>query len=155
MSKLPTCYHRGEVLRPGFHVCGHPQLAVPDGVDARTCKECAAAGIFCNKSPKDMEAEIMRNKKPHMMTRVWNLAKSMRAFVADGMTTVDEAQYKRRLEICDCCAQRWNDDCKICGCRLSLKARGRAFSCPLGLWLGVASDDAGGEGSPGASGAAR
>jgi len=141
MSELPTCFHRGAPVRPGAFACNHPQLRVEHGVDLRTCIECAAAGVFCNKAPKDMQAEIMRNKKPHMMTRVWNLAKSMRAFVADGMTTVDEAQYQRRLEICDGCEQRWNDDCKICGCRLSLKARGRAFSCPLGLWLAVAGDE--------------
>ena len=144
MSELPTCYHRGDLLRPDWYACNHPQLRVDSGVDARTCSECHAAGLFCNRAPRDMETQIARNRKPHLLSRVWSLAKSMRAFVNDGMTTVDEAQYQRRLEICDGCNQRWNDDCKICGCRLSLKARGRAFSCPLGSWIGVASDEAGG-----------
>lgn len=139
MSELPTCFHRGDLLRPGRYSCGHPQLRVEAGVDARTCTECAAAGLFCNREPKDMSSHVMRNKKPHLLSRVWNLTKSMRVFVADGLTTVSEDQYRRRLEICDGCDQRWNDDCKICGCRLSLKARGRAFSCPLGHWLAVAS----------------
>ncbi len=141
MTEFPTCMHRGEPIRPGWHRCGHPQLRVDRGVDLRTCSECHAAGVFCNRPPRDMTTDIMRNKKPHLLSRVWSLARSMRAFANDGLTTVDETQYLRRLEICDACDQRWNDDCKICGCRLSLKARGRAFSCPLGYWLAVASPD--------------
>ncbi len=139
--KLPTCYHRGEALGPDLFVCGHPQLAVPDGVDFKTCRECAAAGVFCNKKPRDMSSDIKRNRRPHLLSRVWNLSRSLTAFVSDGLTTVDREQYERRLAICDACDQRWNDDCKICGCRLSLKARGRAFSCPLGKWLAVAGAD--------------
>lgn len=141
MTEFPTCFHRGEPMRPGWHFCRHPQLRVDRGVDLRTCTECDAAGVFCNRPPRDMTSDVMRNKKPHLLSRVWSLARSMRAFASDGLTTVDEAQYLRRLQICDACDQRWNDDCKICGCRLSLKARGRAFSCPLGHWLGVASPD--------------
>ncbi len=139
--KLPSCYHRGEAVGEGRFACEHPQLAVPGGVDRKTCRECAAAGIFCNRAPRDMKAVTARNRRPHLLSRVWNLSRSLRSFVSDGMTTVDPAQYERRLAICNGCEQRWNDDCKICGCRLSLKARGRAFSCPLGLWLAVASED--------------
>lgn len=137
MSDLPPCMHRGEALGNGRMACHHPQLAVPDGVDAATCEECRAAGVFCNRPPRDMASHILRNKRPHLLSRVWNLTRSLKAFVDDGFTTVDEAQYKRRLELCNACDQRWNDDCKICGCRLSWKARGRAFSCPLGKWLAV------------------
>ena len=58
-------------------------------------------------------------------------------FVADGCTTVGEEQYRERLEICDSCPERRNNRCMKCGCRLSLKARGRAFKCPEDKWQRV------------------
>jgi len=41
---------------------------------------------------------------------------------------------RQRLEICDTCDQRRRGRCLKCGCRLRLKARGRAFKCLLGKW---------------------
>lgn len=140
MSELPTCFHRGEALGGGRFRCRHPQLRVDDGVDLRTCVECRAAGVFCDKPAVDMAPHVLRNKMPHLLTRVWNLTRALGAFVQDGARTVDKGQYARRLALCDACPERWNDDCKICGCRLSLKARGRAFACPLGHWVGAASE---------------
>jgi hypothetical protein len=139
MAAFPTCRHRGDELPNGRLACRHPQLLVPDGVDQRTCDECRAGGIFCDKPPRVIEPLVMRNKRPHLLSRVWNFAQSMKAFVDDGFTTVDRAQYERRMRLCNACPQRWNDDCKLCGCRLSLKAQGRAFACPIGRWLAVAS----------------
>ncbi|MBL8788274.1 MAG: hypothetical protein JNJ59_25495 [Deltaproteobacteria bacterium] len=144
MSALPTCRHRGPTLPTGRRICHHPQLAVPEGVDQATCDECRATGLFCDQEPRDLTREILRNKRPHLLSRVWNLTRSLKAFVGDGLTTVDKAQYQRRLELCHACPERWNDDCKICGCRLSWKARGRAFGCPLGKWLAVV-EPSGGE----------
>lgn len=141
MDAYPTCMHRGPLLPNGRRACTHPQLATPEGVDLATCDECRATGLFCNQPPRDLSPQIMRNKRPHLLSRVWNLSKSLKSFVDDGFTTVDRAHYERRLRICHACPQRWNDDCKLCGCRLSLKARGRAFSCPLGKWLAVVRPD--------------
>ena len=58
-------------------------------------------------------------------------------FVADGLKTVSKQEYEARLKICDACDQRRGNRCLVCGCRLSLKARGRAFQCPLGKWPAV------------------
>lgn len=110
----------------------------PDGVTLAACRECAAGGLFCNKAPTTQPTQVMRNKRPHMLTRVWNVTRAMHAFASDGFTTVSETQYQERLRLCDACPHRWNDDCLLCGCRLSLKARGRAFACPIGSWLAVA-----------------
>ncbi len=55
-------------------------------------------------------------------------------FVCDGFRTASAEAYRQRLEICDGCDQRRGNRCMKCGCRLSLKARGRAFQCPLGKW---------------------
>ncbi|MGE0609281.1 MAG: DUF6171 family protein [Pirellulales bacterium] len=71
---------------------------------------------------------------PSLARRGWNLAQALAAFVADGLRTVDAGQYAERLHICQSCEQRQDDVCGRCGCRLSLKARGRAFDCPLGKW---------------------
>jgi len=73
-------------------------------------------------------------KMPPLATRAWNLAAAMVAFVSDGCHLVDAAEYERRLSICDGCEHRAGNRCLKCGCNLSLKARGRAFRCPLGRW---------------------
>jgi len=74
------------------------------------------------------------NRMPSLPRQAWNLTRSLAAFVADGMRTVTEQQYRQRLEICNTCDRRRRNRCLKCGCRLSLKARGRAFRCPLRKW---------------------
>jgi hypothetical protein len=71
---------------------------------------------------------------PPLHRQAWNLARALADFVADGMKTVSEEEYQARLEICDGCDQRRGNRCLKCGCRLTLKARGRAFRCPLDKW---------------------
>jgi hypothetical protein len=73
-------------------------------------------------------------KPPPLPRQAWNLARSLADFVADGCRTVTPDEYRRRLEICDACDHRRANRCLKCGCRLSLKARGRAFQCPEGKW---------------------
>ena len=77
------------------------------------------------------------NRPPSLARQAWNLAQSLADFVADGCTTVSEEQYRQRLEICDACDQRRDNRCMQCGCRLSLKVRGRVFRCPLDKWPDV------------------
>lgn len=76
-------------------------------------------------------------KKPRMVRQAWNLAQAMSAFVADGFKTLSEDQYRVRLETCDACDRREGSRCTECGCYLRLKARGRAFDCPLGKWPAI------------------
>jgi hypothetical protein len=73
-------------------------------------------------------------KPPPLHEQAWNLATSLAAFVADGLKTVDEDQYRKRLETCNACDHRRANRCLKCGCGLALKARGRAFECPEGKW---------------------
>ncbi|NLX96471.1 MAG: hypothetical protein GXY83_09875 [Rhodopirellula sp.] len=72
--------------------------------------------------------------EPSLARQAWNLARAMADFVADGCRTVEVSEYRRRLEICDACNERRGNRCMQCGCRLALKARGRAFRCPLEKW---------------------
>lgn len=71
---------------------------------------------------------------PPLAKQAWNLATSLAAFVADGCHVVDAEEYSRRLSICDACELRNGTRCARCGCRLDLKAKGRAFHCPDGRW---------------------
>ena len=71
---------------------------------------------------------------PPVLRQAWNLAVSLKDFVMDGLTTVSRNEYEARLQICDSCNHRQDDRCLRCGCHLSVKARGRAFKCPAGLW---------------------
>jgi len=78
---------------------------------------------------------------PSLARQAWNLARSLADFVVDGCKTVTKKQYENRLEICDACEQRLRNRCTKCGCRLSLKAQGRAFQCPEGKWPAVDCDE--------------
>lgn len=71
---------------------------------------------------------------PSLPRQVWNLATSLADFVVDRCRTVTEDEYRQRLEVCDACEERRDNRCTKCGCYLSLKARGRAFRCPLDKW---------------------
>jgi hypothetical protein len=71
---------------------------------------------------------------PPLRAQAWNLARSLADFVRDGLRTVGDSQYRKRLEICDACDRRRDNRCLDCGCLLSIKARGRAFACPKRKW---------------------
>jgi len=71
---------------------------------------------------------------PSLPRQAWNLTTSLASFVADGCKTVTKEEYQRRLEVCDACDERRENRCRKCGCYLTLKARGRAFRCPLDKW---------------------
>ena len=71
---------------------------------------------------------------PPMGRKAWNLATSLMNFVADGLKTVSTEQYQERLDVCDSCENRSGNRCTKCGCHLSIKAKGRAFDCPIGKW---------------------
>lgn len=134
MDALPQCKHRGAPVRPGWFVCAHPQVMAPEGADAEACRVCAAAGVFCDRDPIVPPKNQVRTHDPRVGSRPWNLLKSLRDFVGDGCRTLSLEQYRERLMICTHCPQRERNTCSICGCHLALKARGRAFKCPLERW---------------------
>ena len=80
-----------------------------------------------NKS--DKPAPRRQAKAPSLPRQAWNLARSLADFSADAFD-----EYRERLQTCDGCDRRRGNRCLKCGCRLSLKARGRAFKCPLDKW---------------------
>ena len=71
---------------------------------------------------------------PSLPTQAANLFQSVVAFIGDGCAVVDDAEYRRRLETCRTCDRRAGRRCTACGCWITVKARGRAFTCPLARW---------------------
>jgi hypothetical protein len=71
---------------------------------------------------------------PSLLKQAWSVGAAVAAFVADGLQTVDAEQYAARLRVCDECSERRGGRCLQCGCFLAVKAKGRAFTCPLGKW---------------------
>lgn len=49
---------------------------------------------------------------------------------------IPSAGARARLLICDDCDKREENSCTVCGCYLPVKARGKAWHCPLGKWPG-------------------
>jgi len=73
-------------------------------------------------------------KMPPLGVRAWNLTKALAAFAADGCQTVSKTTYRIRLQTCAPCQRREDNWCLECGCFLPIKAKGRAWRCPLDKW---------------------
>ena len=137
---LPSCDLRITTDIAGKYFCRHSAVKVSGFlVPGSACVSCPVRLIPCD-SPRDIpsgeELERLSSEtaSPSLVTMAWNFAVAVRDFVADGCTTVSNEVYEHRLEICDECDQRVGHSCKKCGCQLALKARGRAFECPLSKW---------------------
>jgi hypothetical protein len=91
---------------------------------------------FCISFLPKMAPNTMGEKKrfPSAAQMVWNLAKSLASFVADGCKLVSVEQYEARMKMCDGCGFRVGNRCKDCGCFLSWKAMGRVEVCLEGNW---------------------
>jgi len=153
--RMPVCGNAGAGLSGGGFRCGNPQVWRPGGADAASCRVCSDAGIFCNREPIAFAKRVTRTRDPEMRSRPWNFLKSMADFLADGCQTLSPEDYRARLMVCTHCAERTDNTCAICGCYLALKARGRAFKCPLGKWPPPGSRSADATPPPDCPGAAR
>lgn len=119
----------------------HPPVPpAPGRFEREDGTEPASAQPATGGSAQPQGTAAANHKMPSLARQAWNLARSLADFVADGCKTVSADQYRERLEICDACDHRRNNRCTKCGCRLSLKAQGRAFKCPEGQWPAVACD---------------
>lgn len=70
---------------------------------------------------------------PSMASRLWHLATDVAAFASEpGFVTAEE--YQDRLSACESCDRRQEGQCLECGCFVSLRAKGKAWDCPLNKW---------------------
>ena len=141
-TNLPACDYRVDIDGDERIYCRHTSMIAPlnlvPGIACRVCHERTNICESPRPVPTDDELlEILQadpKEMPPLATQAWNLVGAVKDFVADGLKTVTTEQYEARLAICDECDQRVGDRCVKCGCHLSIKARGRAFKCPLRKW---------------------
>ena len=138
-SKLPSCDYRHATERDGVFFCSHLKVRVSGGlVTSVICQTCTARTIPSEgrRTPLDRpSASSQPNRRfPSFLKQGWNLAQSLTDFVSDGFRLVSKEQYEERLKVCDTCDSRKGNRCLECGCQLAIKARGRAFRCPLDKW---------------------
>ena len=141
--QLPLCEFRVPTEIAETFFCRHRRVRSKGSlVDAEICTSCEWHSTPCEDprpvpdNPFEIASLPVDQSKPFppVQRQFWNLAVSVTEFVADGFRTVDSQEYESRLRICDQCDCRIEDRCVECGCWLSVKARGRAFKCPLDKW---------------------
>lgn len=132
---LPPCDFRERTTDPAQFYCRHSSVhASGHIVSMSLCRICTMRTTPC-VAPRPMPTEDGKiPTPPPILSQAWSLTKALASFVGDGMKTVDNDEYEARLAICDTCDRRRGNRCLECGCRLSFKARGRAFECPIGKW---------------------
>lgn len=135
---LPECDYRTTAEGEQHFVCKHSRVRVHNGiVTAEVCMHCSsrtlpAVSIETHNRPIDS-----LRRMPNVVQRAWNVAIALSDFIADGCRTLTSAEFEERLKVCEVCELRMGNSCTECGCRLAIKARGRAFSCPIGKWAAV------------------
>jgi hypothetical protein len=135
-TSLPECDFRASTSHRSVYYCRHEKVHTEGNtVTVEICRNCSVRLLDC-KHPRPLQF-LEQKEPPPLSQQAWNLAKSLASFIADGLTTVTQEQYLARLKICDTCSERRKNKCLRCGCRLSLKARGRAFDCPLKKWPAI------------------
>jgi len=75
-----------------------------------------------------------RNVKPSNTSKVVSLVKSVSKHVAGGMKNVSDEEYVQRLAVCNGCDYRVGDECEVCGCVISRKARWKSEDCLKEFW---------------------
>lgn len=133
-SKLPSCEYRVEIENANVFGCRHQRIFAPGNkVTPSVCLSCKVRLSAC-ESPRSIDEVKNPQHFPSMVKRGQNLIQAASAFMTDGCRALEEKDYQLRLQICDTCSRRNGDYCLECGCKLSLKAKGRVFQCPLGKW---------------------
>jgi len=126
----PVCRSRTTVSHDNLSaICSHKQVRIQGNLVSRQlCELCTL------RDTAQPEASVSGSEALTFRKLGWDLAVAVTSFVADGARTVSQSEYEARIRICSTCDRRRGNRCRECGCQLSLKARGRVFSCPLDKW---------------------
>ncbi|TWT43068.1 hypothetical protein KOR42_45280 [Thalassoglobus neptunius] len=131
-KKLEECSYRSVTRSSDIFFCRHTGVRATGGfVESTICANCTT-----KETPCETPREPMKKTLGGMG---WDAARAIADFVSDGLSTVTKQVYEKRIAICQDCDRRQGNRCLECGCFLQLKARGRAFRCPLGKWEQISS----------------
>ena len=132
-AEIPPCEYRSKTDEEAVFYCRHSRVRAPAHlVTPEICCNCLLRQIKCSPRP---ERNLTSSPTfPAFYRQAWNAVNAVASFVSDGVRTATKEQYEERLSICESCEARVGNRCRRCGCNLSLKAKGRAFKCPLGKW---------------------
>jgi len=121
-----------------------PSCLIPLGGDRWRCEKYGHEFTIkrwpfrcnCDRQPVTIPAPL-----PPVAEQLKNFSASMVDFIRDGMALVTADERRRRLDICRECSRRRENRCVECGCVLSVKAWGRAWTCPIGRWDAAEEDN--------------
>ena len=132
--ELPRCDFRVEVVTGELFGCRHTSVRAPEHrVSSEVCRSCSMRTVPC-ATPRTAVDTTRTASGLSWVQASWNAARAVISFARDGFRFVSGAVYETRIAVCRDCDRRVGNRCRECGCRLALKARGRAFRCPLGRW---------------------
>ncbi len=138
---LPACEYRVDIKDDTRIYCRHTSIVANRHLlPGVACRACPQRTVACEDArpiptPEQLHDILSTDATmPPVATQAWNLLNAVTDFVADGLKTVSREEYEARLAICEDCDQRRGNRCVKCGCHLTVKARGRAFLCPLRKW---------------------
>lgn len=132
--ELPVCNWREATQVEEEYFCRHTSVRTSGSfVSSVVCSSCQVRNTECD-SPRLFSPDIPPPPRPSLAQIGWSVTSAIAAFVADGGRLLSVEQYDERLSICESCEMRRGNRCAKCGCRLALKARAKAFQCPLGKW---------------------
>jgi hypothetical protein len=129
----PSC--RFQEIEPGVFVCpvcDSRHVTAPGTDPKRLRSKCRPLRKFMRTGEL-----VVPPPRPTLARKAWSLVKAIGAFVAKP-GFVPFWEYHRRLAICDACPRRNGEHCGACGCNISIKAKGKAWKCPLEKWPGQA-----------------
>lgn len=116
----------------------------PHSIRRQYLEICRKNGVSVNQRQAEKLLNTLWCERDPARCRMPTLAAMAKGFVAGmageakavmrGSPRVDEAEVKRRLEICGKCQYYRRGRCGKCGCVMNLKTRLRSAHCPINKW---------------------
>lgn len=76
------------------------------------------------------KAHAPAKERKGIVRKAWNYAQAVAAHRLAGSPSVTEIEFRERLEECEACELRIDDECGACGCPIDAKAKWREQTCP-------------------------
>ncbi len=89
----------------------------------------------CESCPKDKyPVPPAGHTPPALPAKAWAAMTAVARFALGGLRVLPVEDQQARAAVCEGCPYRRDDQCRACGCVLSIKTWMPAEHCPHGLW---------------------